>query len=198
MRHSRYRLAGLACLAAVSLAGCASRPASPAPAEPTITEPAAPAAHSAAASRHVPHGGNAAPSNTANPQLATGARAAEVRFYDLYSARQFAASWNLLTPVAKHAIPLATWVGVHNGCPLGSAGAVRSVRSVTVFGDAAIVTETIAGSRPRLDVTEDIFSYAGGAWLYSPGNPGIYHHGSVTADITAARAVGFCTTWKGF
>ena len=45
---------------------------------------------------------------------------------------------------------------------------------------------------------EDVFNYTGGRWRYSPQAPGIYRHGSVTADIAAAKAAGLCTSPKVF
>ena len=40
----------------------------------------------------------------ASPQMKAGARAAAAQFYGLYSASQFAASWNLLAPATKRQV----------------------------------------------------------------------------------------------
>ena len=72
------------------------------------------------------------------------------------------------------------------------------IKAMTVFGDAAIVTEAITGAPSQLGTAEDVFSYANGHWSYSPQDLSIYLHGSVTADIAAAKAAGFCTSWKVF
>ena len=69
---------------------------------------------------------------------------------------------------------------------------------MTVFGDAAIVTEAVAGTALKPGTAEDVFNYADGHWRYSPADLSIYRHGSVTADIAAAKAAGFCTSWKIF
>jgi hypothetical protein len=138
----------------------------------------------------------APPAAPVSPQLRTGARAAATQFYQLYSASQFAAFWNLLSPATKRQVAENTWVSVHRACPSAGAGRSRSIEAVTVFGTAAIVTEAVTGvSR---DSTEDVFSYANGRWSYSPADLSIYGHGSVAADIAAAKAAGLCTGWKIF
>jgi hypothetical protein len=137
----------------------------------------------------------APPAAPVSPQMKTGARAAATQFYELYSASQFAAFWNLLSPVTKSRVSENTWVSVHDACRPAGAGKSRSIKAVTVFGTAAIVTEVVTGASPS---TEDVFSYASGRWSYSPADLSIYGHGSVTADIAAAKAAGLCTGWKIF
>jgi hypothetical protein len=132
----------------------------------------------------------------ASPQMRARARAAAVQFYGLYSASQFSAFWNLLAPGTKRQIPRHLWISVHSACPSAGAGKSRVIKAVTVFGNAAIITESIAGASPA--TTEDVFSYANGKWSYSPVDPSIYDHGSVGADVAAAKAAGFCTGWKIF
>ncbi len=78
-----------------------------------------------------------------------GARAAAAQFYGLYFASQYAASWDLLTPAAKHQVPRGVWVNVHDGCPSASAGKARVIKFVTVFGNAAIVTAKVSGGPSR-------------------------------------------------
>jgi hypothetical protein len=131
-----------------------------------------------------------------SPGMRSGARATAAQFYGLYSASEFAAFWNLLSPATKRQIPRHVWVRVHDACPSAGAGKSRTIKAVTVFGSAAIVTETIAGASPG--TAADVFNYANGRWSYSPGDLSIYHHESVAADIAAARAAGFCTGWKIF
>ena len=130
--------------------------------------------------------------------MKAGARAAAAQFYGLYSASQFAAFWNLLAPATKRQVPRRVWVSVHEACPSAGAGKHRTIKAVTVFGNAAIVTEAVAGVPSQLGTAEDVFSYANGHWSYSPQDLSIYLHGSVTADIAAAKAAGFCTSWKLF
>ena len=135
---------------------------------------------------------------SASPQVKAGARAAAAQFYALYSASRFAAFWNLLSPATKRLVPQRVWVSVHDACPDAGAGKSRIIESVTVFGNAAIVTEVVTGAMPEPGTTEDVFNYANGHWSYSPGDLSIYDHGPVAADISAAKAAGFCFGWKIF
>ena len=138
----------------------------------------------------------APPPKPVSPQMRDGARAAAAQFYGLYSASQFAGSWNLLSSATKRQVSESTWVSVHDACPSAGAGRPRSIKAMTVFGTAAIVTETITGA--SRDTVEDVFSYANGHWSYSPADVSIYRHGSDAADIAAAKTAGFCTSWKIF
>lgn len=138
----------------------------------------------------------AAPAGPAEAKTRAAVRAAAASFYRLYSSSQFAASWDLLALAAKKQVPQSVWVRVHEACPSAGAGMPRAVKSVVVFGDAAIVTETITGTLSRLGPAEDVFNYANGHWGFSPGDPGIYHRGSVAADIAAAKAAGFCANHR--
>ena len=94
----------------------------------------------------------------ASPRIKAGARAAAAQFYGLYSASQFAASWNLLTPTTKRHVLRHVWVSVHEACPSIGTGKHRTIKAMTVFGDAAIVTESITGVPPQLGAAEDVFS----------------------------------------
>jgi hypothetical protein len=140
----------------------------------------------------------APPPALVSPKMRSGARAAAAQFYGLYSANEFAAFWELLSPATKRQISRHVWVSVHDACPSADAGKSRIIKAVTVFGSAAIVTETIAGTGSNRDTADDVFNYANGHWSYSPEDLGIYHHRSVTADIAAAKAAGFCADWKIF
>ena len=189
----RFPTGLLVSLVAVGLVGCSSAAgpsaagasaagpsASPAPTGLTRTEPAA--VH---ASR-------------AEPETRAGARAAAVRFDRLYLASRFAASWAMLAPAMKRQIPRRVWIRAHNSCLPARAGMARAIKAVTIFGNTAIITETIAGARSRLDRTEHVFSYANGSWGYSPQDMSIYQHESAAADIAAAKSAGTCGSWKGF
>ena len=93
-------------------------------------------------------------------------------------------------------MPLRLWIGVHARCPVAAGGTARVITAVTVFGNAAIVTERVAGTVSRRTMAEDVFNYFNGRWGYSPSNLGIYHHRSVAADAAAARAAGLCGPGK--
>jgi hypothetical protein len=134
------------------------------------------------------------PSATAGQKAS--ARAAAKRFYGLYAASSYAALWSQLAPAVRREVPKAAWIGVHEACSAAVAGKSRNITAVTVFGNAAVVSETVAGAKPG--AVEDVFNYTGGHWRYSPQAPSIYGHGSVTADIAAAKAAGLCESSKVF
>ena len=189
MRFPNSLLAGLAGLVAVGLVGCSGPAAAPA----SAPYPGAASSSSSSPTPPAATGSAATPAGPTEPPTKAGAQAAATSFYRLYSTGQYAASWDLLTLTAQRAIPRAAWVGVHAGCPSGGAGTARIIESVLVFGNAAIVTETVAGAASQLGKSHDVFNYANGHWAYAPNDLSIYHHGSIAADIAAAKALGFCT-----
>ena len=136
----------------------------------------------------------AAPSPSAQPETAAGAKAAAQQYFGLYSAGQFTAAWTLLTPAVQKEIPAATWAGVHQGCPAQSAGMAYDVKNVTVTGNTAVATVTLAGAASSLASGSEAFTYTAGRWGYAPSDLGLYQHGSVAADVAAAKAKGYCAT----
>ena len=174
-------------LAAVGLVGCTNSAATPPAADlPATATAAATARPPAAPAAPLPTGARAT------------AQAAAAQFDSVYFAGRYAASWNLLAPAVRSQVPENVWVGVHEGCAATTSGVSRVIRSVTVFGNTAIVTETVRGSQSKRDTAEYVFVYTDGSWGYSPVYPGIYHGRSITADIQAAKAVGLCAGWKSF
>jgi hypothetical protein len=170
---------------ALALASCSGSAPAPAPftGAPPTSASSSPAATEPVATRTGP----------AERETKAGARGAAAKFYRLYSASQFAASWDLLSPAAQRTVSRAIWVSVHAGCPPVGAGTRRVIKSVLVFGNAAIVTETLAGASSRLSSAHDVFSYVDGYWGFMPNDLGIYHHSSVAADIAAAKEQGLCS-----
>jgi hypothetical protein len=191
MRCPKGLAGGIAGLLAVGMAGCTSSAPASARSPKSAVDSASSAPNAPAASESA-----VALAGPAEPETKDGVHASAATFYRLYSTGQFAASWELLSPAAQRDIPRTTWVSVHNACPPAGIGASRIVKSVLVFGSAAIVTETIAGADSRLGKAEDVFNYAHGHWGYMPNDIGVYHHGSVHADVAAAKALGFCTGRK--
>ena len=177
MRFTKLFLAGLM---ATGLVGCSNSASAP--------SATGPAGHEAAATQTAP----------AEPNAQAGARAAALRFDRQYLAGQYAASWDLLVPAVRRQIPRGLWVKVHHGCQSTATAAARTINTVTVFGTAAIVTETVTVGRPKHRRGEEVFSYVKGRWGYSPNDMSIYHRGSAAADIAAARASGLCASWKSF
>lgn len=145
----------------------------------------------AATSEHM-----AAPPSPPSRKMQASARSAAAQFYSLHLSGQFAASWDLLAPAVKHQISQSTWVKVHDGCLSDNTGKTGVTKSVTIFGQSAFVAEAITGGTSTPHTIEAVFTYTDGLWGYSPDNLGIYKHGSVSADIAAARAAGYCEGWK--
>jgi hypothetical protein len=114
----------------------------------------------------------------------------------LYTSGQFAAFWKLLSPATKRHISGDAWVSVHEACSSAQLGGPVTVKAITVFGTAAIVTEAITGSSPH--TTEVVFNDVNGRWSYTPDDLSVYGHGSAAADIAAAKAAGLCGGWKIF
>jgi hypothetical protein len=179
----RFPKGPLVSLVAVGLAGCSVGTSGP-PAVPTPTI--------TATASSVP---------SASPHVKAVARAAAEQFYGLYAASDYAALWNLLAPATKRQVSRKAWIGVHEACLPSGAGKPRVIKTVTVFGNAAIVAEAITGVTPGTAggvLNYDVFNYTDGRWRYQPQNPGIYRHRSVSADIAAATAAGLCTSSKVF
>jgi hypothetical protein len=165
--------------AAFAIAGCASGSPS---ASTAASAPAASSSDPAAAS--------------VQPETEAGVRAAAAQFYALYAAGQWSQAWASLTPSAQAAAPQATYVALHNGCPSASAGMARVIKSVTLAGSTAVVTETVAGVASALGSVTDAWGYAAGRWGFelSGSTLSVYKHGSAAADIAAAKAAGECAS----
>jgi hypothetical protein len=91
-------------------------------------------------------------------------------------------------------VPEALFAAFHEGCPSQTAGMARVIKSVTLAGSVAVVTETVAGAVGALGSITDAWHYAGGRWGFQPETSAlkVYGHGSVAADIAAAKAAGTC------
>lgn len=180
MRFAKVLLVGSV---VVALAGCDGHSATPASSSPSPnaaqTEP------------------EAAPPSPTSPKMQASARTAAEQFYGFYLSGEFASSWELLAPAAKRQIPRNTWVKIHSGCSPDNAGTSGTIKSVTVFGNAAIVSEVITGATSTPHTVEAVFNYANGRWGYSPSDMSVYQHGSVSADVAAARAAGYCAGRNG-
>lgn len=169
---------------AIALAATALAVTACASGSPSATTAAVPPAASAPA----------APAAATQPQTEAGVRGAANDFYALYSAGQWDAAWAYLTPATKAAVPEATFAAFHEGCPSPTAGMARVIKSVTLAGSTAVVTETVAGAAGALGSITDAWKYADGRWGFQPEASalGLYQHGSVSADIAAAKAAGNC------
>ena len=119
---------------------------------------------------------------------ADAAQAAAHQFFSSYSNGQYAFAWALLDPSDQRAVPQATWVAVHDGCPDAVAGLAYRISGVTVTESTAIVRYTIAvGTQLTLGSGIQTFAYSGNHWRLLLSDLDVYQHGSVKADIVAAR-----------
>jgi hypothetical protein len=134
---------------------------------------------------------------TALRELAGGRRVAAAsavarQYLGLYSAGQFAIAYGLLAPSAQRAVSQATWAAVHQGCPSQAAGLAYDVKDATLTGNTAVVTVTLAGAASSLASESESLTYSGGRWGFVPNDLSLYEHGSVKADLAAAKAGGYC------
>jgi hypothetical protein len=138
----------------------------------------------------------AAASASAQPETEAGVRAAATAFYALYSAGQWSQAWAYLTPATQAEVPEATFTAVHQGCPSPSAGMARVIKSVTLAGSTAVITETVAGAASALGSVTDAWQYTGGRWgvELSSSALAVYQHGSAAADTAAAKSAGDCAS----
>jgi hypothetical protein len=199
----RLAITVLTGLVAAGLAGCASS------AFPTGTQ-VAPVTAPHQPSATAPHQPSATPSRERATKTSaealvlptplgkatkTDARAAATQFDVVYASSNFTASWEMLASSTRKEIPRAVWVAVHDRCAATGAAGRIVVKSVTVFGTAAVVTATTGRSS---GAAKEIFNYGKGGWHYMPDDPSIYHHLTIQADVSAARMAGVCMTGKYF
>jgi hypothetical protein len=85
-------------------------------------------------------------------------------------------------------------VAVHQGCPAQSAGLSHDVKDTTVPGNTAVVTVSLAGVAAGIGSESEAFAYSAGRWGLIPDDLSFYKHGSVRADIAAAKAAGYCAS----
>ena len=138
------------------------------------------------------HGGKA--TATAQPDTETGARTAASAFYAFFSAGQWNQAWTGLAPSVQAKVPESTWTAVHDACPGAMSGLAREIKSVTVSGTTAVVSETVAGTLSKLATVSDAWTYTGSRWgLALPdSDTAVYRHSSVKADVAAAKKAGVC------
>ena len=122
------------------------------------------------------------------PATVAAVRADAADYLSLASAGQFAITYQMLSASARQAISQQAWVAVHRAC----AGTSYAIKHVAVDGETATVSVGLTGGH-RGTLTETLV-YAAGAWGVSPGDLGLYQHGSVSADVAAAQAQGGCAS----
>ena len=122
------------------------------------------------------------------PKMQASARTAATQFYGC-TPRADSPPRGTCWPCGQAPGLAKAWVKCITAARWRCGGTARVIKAVTVFGNAAIVTERSPEVSQRTTV-EAVFNYFNGRWAYSPSNIGIYQHGSVSADIAAARAAG--------
>jgi hypothetical protein len=125
------------------------------------------------------------------PQTAAAVRSDADDYLTLYTAGQFAIIYQMLSAPARQAINEQAWVAVHRGCPEAAAGMSYKIRHVAVTGHTAVVSVALTGAARPQSATEALV-YASGHWGFSPQDLALYGHGSVSADVAAAKAAGGC------
>jgi len=180
-RNSSYIVLGLSCLVVIAGVGgfIAGRKTAP--------HPSTPAAASTAAAPATPAG---VASSTA-PVSAAAAQSAARAFFSLYAAGQYAATYPLLAPLARHRISEATWVAVHQRCRSSTAGLSYKVGTATLAARSAVMSVSLAGVASKLGSEEVTFVYRGGRWLYAPSDLASYQ-GTAASIIARLRTAGNC------
>ena len=169
MRYRAMAVTAAAVTAGLTLAACSA--ASPSP-SPTSTKQARPV-HTAPLSE---------------PATVAAVRADAADYLSLASAGQFAITYQMLSASARQAITQQAWVAVHRAC----AGTSYQIKKLAVNGKTATVTVGLTGGH-RGTLTETLV-YVAGSWGVSPGDLSLYQHGSVSADVAAARTQGGCAS----
>ncbi len=83
---------------------------------------------------------------------------------------------------------------MHRGCPSQAAGLAYNVKDTTLTGSTAVVTVSLAGAAASIGSESESLTYSAGRWGFVPNDLSSYEHGSVKADITAAKAAGYCAS----
>lgn len=179
MRFPAIGIVPAAAVAGLVLAAC-SGTSSGSPAGPSApARSASPGAHA---------------SSPVEPDTVSAVRADADDYLTLYTAGQFAVIYQMLSAPARQAIDQQAWVAVHRGC-LGAAGGMSyKIRHISVAGQTAVVTAALTGAAAKPESTTETLVYANGHWGFSPRDLALYRHGSVSADVAAAKAAGGCAS----
>ena len=73
-------------------------------------------------------------------------------------------------------------------------GSPTNVKDTTLTGSTAVVTVTLAGAAASLASESESLTYSAHRWGFVPNDLSSYEHGSVKADIAAAKAAGYCAS----
>ena len=178
MRLQAMGIVPAAVAAGLALAAC-SAGSSGSSAGPSAAGSAAPSAHA---------------STPVEPETAAAVRADADDYLTLYMAGQFAIIYQMLTTPARQAINQQAWVAVHRGCPGATGGMTYKIRGIAVTGKSALVTVALTGKAAKPESATEALVYSDRHWGFSPRDLGLYRHGSVSADVAAAKAAGGCAS----
>lgn len=137
----------------------------------------------------------AAPAAAAQPDTAAAASAAAQEFFALYSAGQWDAAWQYLTPADKKQVPESAYAALHGGCPSAETGMAYSISGVTLAGTTAVVTYTIPALAKAFGSATMPMTWTPAGWgvQLSGSSLAEYSHGNAAADIAAAKKAGECS-----
>ena len=177
MRFQAIGIVPAAVAAGLALAACSGT---------SSGSPARPSAHSASPGAHA--------STPVEPDTASAVRADADDYLTLYTAGQFAVIYQMLSAPARQAIDQQAWVAVHRGCLGATGGMSYKIRHIAVTGQTAVVTVALTGGAAKPQSATETLVYAAGHWGFSPRDLALYRHGSVSADVAAAKAAGGCAS----
>lgn len=127
------------------------------------------------------------------PDTASAAKSAAASFFALYSAGQWGAAWQYLARADKAEAPRSVYEAVHAGCPSKAAGLAYAIKGATMAGKTAVITYTLSGAAGVLGSATMAETWNRSGWKVHP-DMSLYGHGSVKADLAAARAAGDCAS----
>jgi hypothetical protein len=127
------------------------------------------------------------------PDTAAAAQAAAQQFFTFYSAGQWDDAWQYLTAAEKQDAAESVYAAVHRGCPSAAAGIAYDIKSVTLAGQTAVITYSVSGATGTILGSATMpMTWTPTGWGVEPSGMSIYGHGSVGADIAAAKAADDC------
>jgi hypothetical protein len=179
MRFQAMAIIPAAVAAGLALAACSGASSGNLAGPSAVARSASPGAHA---------------STPVEPATASAVRADADDYLTLYTAGQFAVIYQMLSAPARQAIGQQAWVAVHRGCPGATSGMSYKIRHVAVTGKIAVVTVALTGRSVKPQSATETLVYADGHWGFSPQDLGLYRHGSVSADVAAAKSAGGCAS----
>jgi len=137
-------------------------------------------------------GKTSAPHTALAPFTVAAAKQRATQYLALYSAGQWAAAYQYITPGLDKNITEEVWVGAHDACKNPSAGPTYLVsHGLQPVGNVAFSVSPAAAAS-ALGTKLIYMMYVGGQWYYDPTNGWIYFGHSVSHAIAKAKGQGLC------